>query len=55
MVYDTITRDYVPRFGMGSVKKVEEKFNWLMEDKEKYGGKNPFTYLKEEKKLQREK
>jgi hypothetical protein len=26
-----------------------------MEDKPKYEGKDPFTYLKEEKKLQREK
>ena len=44
MIYDPITKDFVPRFGMKSAKKIEEAHNWLMEDKEKYGGKDPFTY-----------
>ena len=33
MVFDPITKDWVPRFGMGSVKKIAEKHNWLMEEK----------------------
>lgn len=33
MVYDEITKDWVPRYGMGSAKKIEEQHNWLMEDK----------------------
>ena len=55
IVYDPITKDWVPRHGGKSVKKIEDKYNWIMEDKEKYGGKDPFTYLKEEKKLKKEK
>lgn len=53
MVYDDITKDWVPRFGHKSVKKIEEKHNWLME--EKPGEGNPFQKRKEEKKLQMEK
>jgi regulator of ribosome biosynthesis len=49
MVYDEITKDWVPRFGHGSVKKIEEQHNWLMEDKPGQG--NPFEKRKEEKKL----
>lgn len=33
MVFSAKTNDWVPRHGMGSIKKVEEKFNWLMEEK----------------------
>ena len=40
MVFDEITKDWVPRFGHGSVKKIEEKHNWLMEEKPGQG--NPF-------------
>ena len=33
MVYDPITKDWVPRFGFGSVKQIEAKHDWLLEDK----------------------
>lgn len=57
MVYDPITKDWVPRFGMGSVKKIAEQHNWLMEEKPKHveAGVDPFTYKKNEKKLEQEK
>lgn len=42
---------------MGSIKKIEDKHNWLMEEKSKHvaAGLDPFTYQKNEKKLTREK
>mmetsp|Transcript_17395 Transcript_17395/g.29266 ORF Transcript_17395/g.29266 Transcript_17395/m.29266 type:complete len:251 (-) Transcript_17395:40-792(-) len=57
MVYDQITEDWVPRFGMGSVKKIEDKYNWVMEEKEKHvsSGLDPFSFKKQEKKLEKEK
>ena len=57
MVYDEITKDWVPRFGMGSVKKIEDRHNWVMEEKQKHleSGLDPFTYKKNEKKLEKEK
>lgn len=57
MVYDPISKDWVPRFGMGSIKKIEEKHNWLMEEKPKHreSGIDPFTYQKNEKKIEKEK
>lgn len=57
MVYDPITKDFVPRYGMGSIKKIEDKHNWLMEEKPKHleSGLDPFTYKKNEKKLEKEK
>jgi len=53
MVFDEHTKDWVPRYGAGSVKKVAEKFNWLMEEKAKHraAGVDPFEYKKNEKKL----
>jgi hypothetical protein len=33
MVFDAKTNDWVPRFGMGSIKKLDEKYNWIMEEK----------------------
>lgn len=57
MVYDPMTDDFVPRYGMGSIKKIEEKYQWAMEEKPKHveSGLDPFTYKKNEKKLQKEK
>ena len=57
MVYDEITKDWVPRYGAGSVKKIADKYNWLMEEKAKHreAGLDPFTYAKNEKKLAKEK
>ena len=48
MVFDPISKDWVPRFGMGSIKKIEEKHNWLMEEKPKHveAGLDPFTFKK---------
>lgn len=42
---------------MGSIKKVDEKFNWVMEEKQKHrdAGLDPFTFQKNEKKLDQEK
>ena len=57
LVFDPITKDFVPRYGMGSIKKIEDKHNWLMEEKAKHvaAGMDPFTYQKNEKKLVKEK
>ena len=57
MVYDPITKDWVPRYGAGSVKKIGEKYNWLMEETSKHreAGVDPFTYAKNEKKMAQEK
>lgn len=57
MVYDEITGDWVPRHGAGSIKKIQDKHNWAMEEKPKHekAGMDPFTYIKEEKKKAREK
>lgn len=57
MVYDTRTDDYVPRFGAGSIKKIADKHQWVMEEKPKHveAGLDPFTYKKNEKKLEQEK
>ena len=57
MVYDPISKEYVPRFGMGSIKKIEDRHNWVMEEKGKHreAGVDPFTYKKNEKKIEKEK
>jgi len=55
LVFDPITNDWVPRWGHNSAKKVAEKHTWLIEDKPKHEGSNPFTYEKQEKKLKVEK
>ena len=57
MVFDPITQDWVPRFGMGSIKKIEDKYNWIMEEKPKHvaSGTDPYTFKKAEKKEQQEK
>jgi len=53
MVFDSVTEDWVPRYGAGSIKKIEDKANWLMEEKPKHveAGVDPFTYKKNEKKI----
>ena len=57
MVYDPITNDWVPRYGMNSIKKIEDKYNWVMEEKPKHreAGMDPFTFKRAEKKLEKEK
>ena len=56
MVFDPITNDFVPRFGMGSAKKIAEKHNWLMPERQKnvVAGVNPFDFKKNEKKIEME-
>ena len=48
LVFDPITQDWAPRWGKGSVKKIEDKHNWLMEEKGKHrtAGMDPFTYAR---------
>jgi len=53
MVYDSITDDWVPRWGPGSKKKIEEQSQWVMNDKG--DGMNPFTKARQDKKLIMEK
>jgi hypothetical protein len=57
MVWDEITKDWVPRHGAGSIKKIADKHNWAMEEKPKHAeaGMDPFTYEKDQKKKLREK
>ncbi len=57
LVYDEITKDWVPRWGPGSIKKIEEKHNWLMVEKPKHAasGLNPFEYAKMEQKAKLQK
>lgn len=57
MVFDPITQDWVPRYGAGSIKKIEDKYNWMMEVKPKHLESNtdPFTYQRNEKKMKQEK
>lgn len=55
LVFDPISDDWVPRWGHNSAKKVEEAHNWLMLDKPSLEGKDPFTKLKQEKRVQLEK
>ena len=54
LVFDQATNDWVPRWGPKSIKKIEEKGNWLMVDKPA-DEVDPFTKKKQEKKLVLEK
>jgi len=42
----------VPRYGAGSIKKIEDKYKWMMEFKPKHeeSGTDPFTFARNEKK-----
>lgn len=57
LVFDPITKDWVPRWGKGSVKKIAEKMNFAMEEKPKHraAGMDPFTFAKAEKNAMKEK
>ena len=57
MVYDEITKDWVPRHGAGSIKKIADKHNWLMEEKPKHreAGMNPYEFEAEEKRKKKQK
>ena len=49
MVYSEEVGDWVPRWGLGSVKKIQDSMNWVMEEKEP--GVNPFEQRSNEKQL----
>ncbi len=49
MVYSEEVGDWVPRWGRGSVKKIQDSLNWAMEEKEP--GVNPFEQKSTEKQL----
>lgn len=57
LVFDPITKDWVPRWGKGSVKKIADKMNFAMEEKpvHRATGMDPFTYAAAEKKGKLEK
>jgi hypothetical protein len=57
MVFDTITQDWVPRYGAGSIKKIEDKYKVIMDFKPKHiaDGTDPFTAARAEKKAAKEK
>ena len=49
MVFSEEIGDWVPRWGRGSVKKIQDSMNWVMEEKEP--GVNPFEQKSNEKQL----
>lgn len=51
MVWSEEFQKELPRWGKGSIKKEQDKAKFVIEDKPKYEGKNPFTFDKQEKKL----
>lgn len=53
MVWSDLANDWVPRWGKGSIKKIEKDANWAMEEKET--GVNPFDKQKEEQNLKKQK
>ena len=57
LVFDPVTKDWVPRWGKGSVKKIAEKMNYVMEEKpiHRIMGVDPFTFAKAEKQQKIEK
>jgi regulator of ribosome biosynthesis len=52
LIVDETTGEYHPRWGKGSLKKTRIDNEWVIEDKPKYEGQNPFTYKKQENKIQ---
>ena len=52
-VFEPISKEWVPRFGMGSIRKVQDKFDFIMEEKPKHieAGLDPFAYKKNERKI----
>ena len=49
MVYSEEVGDWIPRWGKGSVKHIQDSMNWLMEEKEP--GVNPFEQKSNEKQI----
>jgi regulator of ribosome biosynthesis len=48
MVYESTVDDFVPRWGKGSVKKIQDKNQWVMDDKD---GQDPFQAKFEAKQM----
>lgn len=57
LIFDPITNDWAPRWGKDSVKKIEDKHNWIMEEKgiHRKAGVDPFTFERGVKKAKQEK
>lgn len=57
VIFDPITKDWVPRWGPNSAKKIEAKHEWLLEDKGNAaeGATDPFTLKRQQKKMEQEK
>jgi hypothetical protein len=57
LVYDPVTKDWLPRWGKGSIKQVQDKLNFAMEEKpiHRITGMDPFTLAKAEKNAKMEK
>ena len=53
MVYSEEVGDWVPRWGKGSAKHIQDSMNWVMEEKEP--GVNPFEQKSNEKQLSKAK
>jgi regulator of ribosome biosynthesis len=51
MVYSETAGDWVPRWGKGSAKKIEENAEWAIEEKPGMEGKDPFALRKQQKDL----
>jgi len=49
MVYSEEVGDWVPRWGKGSLKHIQDSMNWVMEEKEQ--GVNPFEQKSNEKQI----
>lgn len=52
MVWSEKLQKYLPRWGKDSIKQTELRTEAIIEDNPKYEGKNPFTYKKQEGKLE---
>ena len=53
MVYSEEIGDWVPRWGKGSAKHIQDSMNWVMEEKEP--GVNPFEKKSTEKQISKAK
>ena len=51
MIWSDELQKYLPRWGKNSIKHEERKANYIIEDKPKYEGVNPFTFEKQQQKL----
>jgi regulator of ribosome biosynthesis len=52
MVFSDTAGDWVPRWGKGSAKQIENKTEWAIEETPDMQGKDPFALKKQQKKLE---